>query len=187
MKIQSSVAVVLVALAVSASAFSPQKQAITKHSVLQAKKDWWSPVAAAAVGWTLASQIASASMPLTTELLPTQDTSIPTLLLSVKGAKVSEWFAPETDKTYEKIDFSMPSYGSTSFGFGEGQEGKTSKEKGSGTEAELQAEAMKKAEAARQARLKEKREELKRREAEDMARAEAKKTEAKERINSLFQ
>ena len=187
MKIQSSVAVVLVALAASGSALSPQKHAITKHTVLLAKKDWWSPVATAAVGWTLATQIASASMPRTSELVMTQDTSIPTWLLSVKGGKVSEWFAPEAEKAYEKIDFSMPSYGSTSFGFGEGQEGEISKEKGGGTEAELQAEAVKKAEAARQARLEEKREALKRREAEDRARAEAKKAEARERISSIFQ
>jgi hypothetical protein len=187
MKIQSSVALALVALTATASAFCPQKQAFNKHTSLEAKKDWWSPLTAAAVGWTLASQIASASMLPTTEQLSThQEAGTPTLLLSVAGGKVSEWFKEE-EKTYEKIDFSMPSYDTKSIGFGDGSQGQVTEKKGISTEADLQAQAMKKAEAARQARLQEKREAMKAREAEDRARAEAKTAEGKERVSALFQ
>lgn len=189
MKFQSSVALALIALTASASAFCPRKQAFNKHTTLEAKKEWWSPVATAAMGWALASQIASAAMlsTCTPEQLSTPHvTCTPTLLLSVTGGKVSEWFKEE-EKTYEKIDFSMPSYDSKSIGFGDGSQGQVTEKKGASTESDLQAEAMKKAEAARQARLQEKREAMKAREAEDRARAEAKKAEAKERVSALFQ
>lgn len=182
-------ALAIIALTVSASAFCPHQQALNRHIALEATKEWCRPVATAAMGWTLASQIASAGMLSTCtpeQMSSPQVTGTPTLLLSVAGGKVSEWFKEE-EKTYEKIDFSMPSYDSKSIGFGDGSQGQVTEKKGASTESDLQAEAMKKAEAARQARLQQKREMMKAREAEDRARAEAKKAEAKERVGALFQ
>jgi hypothetical protein len=168
MKIQSLVALALalVALVAITSAFSPQKQAFTKHtSSLQAKKDWWSPGLTAAVGWTLALQIASASTCMPSEQLttPQEISTPPTLLLSIRG-KISEWFKEE-EKSYEKIDFNMPSYDSKFVGFKEQQQESVTEIKGAATQADLQAEteAMEKAEAARQAKLQEKMEAMKRR------------------------
>jgi hypothetical protein len=171
MKIQSSVAVAFVAWVASASAFSPQKQAFAKDTGLHAKKICLSPVVIAAVGWTLASQIALASVP-SEKVTASQGMSTPTLLLSVRG-KISEWFKEE-EKSYEKIDFNMPSYDSKFVGFKEEQQELVTERKGADTPATLQAEteATEKAEAARQAKLQEKMEAMKRR-------ADAKKADSK--------
>jgi hypothetical protein len=172
MKIQSSVAAVsLVALVAGGSAFSPQKQAFAKDTSLHAKKDWLRPVVIAAVGCTLASQSASASM--TSEKVSTpREISTPTLLLSIRG-KISEWFK-EGEKSYEKIDFNLPSYDSKFVGFKDEEQELVTEMKGADTQANSQAEteAMEKAEVARQAKLQEKMEAMKRR-------ADAKKADSK--------
>lgn len=176
MKIQTVSVVAL--FATTASSFQPHQRATTKNTALRARKEWWGPVGAAAVGWTLASHIAAASAPWTAlqPMAASHETQTPSTLLAAKG-----------ELSYEKIDFSMPSYGASSFGFGDGQEARLGGgvEKGL-NEKQLQEEAMRKAEAARQARLKAKNEDVKAREEEARTRAKAKKAEGDARVKELF-
>mmetsp|Transcript_46729 Transcript_46729/g.69109 ORF Transcript_46729/g.69109 Transcript_46729/m.69109 type:complete len:185 (+) Transcript_46729:83-637(+) len=178
----NSIAFIL-ASAVSASAFSPQPQQrpFSTKTTLQAHNgNWWSPVAATAVGWTLASQIAVAGMLPANNIDRVHDSiasSPPSTLISAMESK--------TEPVYEKIDFSFPSYDSKTYGFEQGAEARLSEGTG-GVEADKQAEAMKKAEAARLARLEAKREEAKVREAELKLRAKEKKAESARRLKGNF-
>ena len=172
MKVQSSLSVVVLATVSSTSGFCPSRQLSRKQTTLHAENKWWNPVTTSVVGWTLASQVAIAVMTPLNVQMPTLQAESTSLLAA--------------ESTREKIDFSLPSYGSTSYGFGDGQEARLSEAKG-GDENTKQMEAMKKAEAARQARLAEKKEAAKQREAEDRARAEEKKAKASSRFNEIFQ
>lgn len=171
MKIESLHFVALIATASSVGAFCPLHSGVApNHHVteLQASKSgWWSPVAAAVVGWSLAAQVAGASVLPATELPAFQGESI-TLLAG------------------ETIDLSLPSYDTNMQGFGEGSEARLSEAKG-GDEGEKQKEAMRKAEVARQARLIEKKAAAKTREEEAQARATAKKAAQADRFKEIFQ
>lgn len=127
------------------------------------------PAAAAVAGWTLATQIAGASMPPANQHIPSFRGESTTLIAA------------------ETIDFSLPTTYSTNMGgFGDGSEAKLTEAKG-GDEGDKQKEAMRKAEAARQARLKEKKEAMKAREAEDLAREKARKARQADRFKEIFQ
>jgi len=170
MKIQSSSVVILAAVVSSVGAFCPQQNNALKHatSLRAIKGGWLSPAAAAAVGWTLATQIAGASMPPANEQMPSFPGESTTLIAA------------------ETIDFSLPSYNPNMGGFGEGTEAKLSEVKG-GDERDKQKEAMLKAEAARQARLAQKKEDALVREAEGRARAEERKAAQADRFKEIFQ
>lgn len=172
MKFQSSVILALVTSVSSVGAFCPpQNRASAPNRVteLQASKNGWlSPVAAAVVGWTLVGQVASAGMLPTNEQLPSFQGESTTLLAA------------------ETIDFSLPSYNPSMQGFGDGTEARLSEAKG-GDEGDKQKEAMRRAEAARQARLVEKKEAAKAREEKGRARAQAKKAAQADRFKEIFQ
>ena len=174
MKIFSSIVLVTIASVSSAGAFCPLSQNRVPNPItsLQASKEggWLGPAATAVVGWTLATQIASAGLPASNEHVPSFQGESTTMMIAA-----------------EKLDFSLPSSYSTNMGgFGEGTEARLTEAKG-GDEGEKQKEAMRKAEAARQARLKEKREAFKAREAEELARAKARKAAQADRVKEIFQ
>lgn len=174
MKIHSSVAFVLTVASGVVGAFCPRQQAIRApplSSVTElkaSKNEWLSPVAALVAGWTLAAQVAGAGMLPANEQMPSFQGESTTLLAA------------------ETIDFSLPSYSANMQGFGEGTEARLSEAKG-GDEGDKQKEAMRKAEAARQARLIEKKEALRAREEEAQAREKAKKEAQKDRFKEIFQ
>mmetsp|Transcript_31213 Transcript_31213/g.56552 ORF Transcript_31213/g.56552 Transcript_31213/m.56552 type:complete len:171 (-) Transcript_31213:174-686(-) len=170
MTIPSSIALFL-AVTSGVGAFCPHHAAPSSRSVteLQASKnEWLSPVAAAVIGWTLAAQVSGAGILPANEQMPSFQGESTTLLAA------------------ETIDFSLPSYSADMQGFGQGAEARLSEAKG-GNEAEKQKEAMRKAEAARQARLLEKKAEAKAREEEALAREKAKKEAQKDRFKEIFQ
>jgi hypothetical protein len=172
MTIPSSIALFL-AVTSGVGAFCPHRAAPSSWSVteLQASKNkWLSPVAAAVIGWTLAAQVSGAGM------LPANE-QMPYMYFQGEGTTL---LAAET------IDFSLPSYSADMQGFGQGAEARLSEAKG-GDEAEKQKEAMRKAEAARQARLLKKKAEAKAREEEALAREKAKKEAQKDRFKEIFQ
>jgi hypothetical protein len=170
----------------SVGAFCPQHHEAFGKTYLQAKKNLWSPIATAVIGWTLASQIATASMP-SSEHVMTPDLASSSQLVSVSffPTKVEE-------PTREALDFSFPSYDSKATGgFGDGTEAFLQSSSSELTdpgsrEAAKQVETMKRAEEARLARLAAKKEAFKAREAEDMTRALAKKKENEARTRALF-
>jgi hypothetical protein len=175
MKIPSSTFVFLVAVLASASAFAPSQNRGPINTALQAtssnKSIWWSSaVAAAAVGFTLATSQMAGAAPVNEQMASFQGESAPTLMLAAS----------------ETIDFSLPSYNPNMGGFGDGTEAKLSEAKG-GDEAAKQREAMLKAEEARKARLVQKKEEAKAREAEEKARAQQRKEASKDRFKEIFQ
>lgn len=175
MKIQSSVAFVLTVTA-GVGAFCPTPQQAIRAPPLSSvtelkaisKNTLLSPVAAVVAGWTLAVQVAGAGMLPANEQMPSFQGESTTLLAT------------------EKIDFSLPSYNANMQGFGDGTEARLSEAKG-GDEGDKQKEAMRKAEAARQARLIEKKEALRAREEEAQAREKAKKEAQKDRFKEIFQ
>ena len=168
-------------------AFAPQqrpfvnKKASSSVRPLQGHaNDWCAPVATAALGWTLVTQVAVADIDQNVDVPSTFASTTTSLVLSEAPA-------------YEKLDFSMPSYNTgSSGGFGQGTEarlgepGPTSLTDPGAGEKEKQEEAMKKAEQARQARLQEKKEAAKRREEEDRIRAQKKKLEREARMRGEF-
>lgn len=165
----------LVALVSSVGAFCPQRQTPTNpFTALEATSNgkWWSATAAAAAGWTLAAQIAGASIvnPVNEHKMPSFASQSNTLVITAS----------------ETIDFSLPSYNPNMGGFGDGTEARLTEAKG-GDEGNKQKEAMQKAEAARQERLKEKKEAAKAREQEERLRAKAKKEAQKDRFKEIFQ
>lgn len=183
-----SLAVAVVTSAASASAFCPlqQQSRVCTKTALQAHPKWWAPAAAAAMGWTLATQVAMASIP-TNEQIPRSPhiASSTSLIAAMKKE-------PD-DVPYEKLDFSLPSYGSnTKTGFGEGTQTFMGGSGGSLTdpgadESLKQAEAMRKAEAARKARIAEKNEATKAREAEAKVRGKQREAERKARMAGTFE
>lgn len=192
MKIQSAtIALVVATTTTSVSAFCPQHQqafALGK-TCLQAEKNLWSPMATAVIGWTLASQIATASLLPSSEHVVIMTT--PNLASSTQLISASSSLFPTTkveEPTRETLDFSFPSYDSKATGgFGEGTEAFLQQSStGSSDEAAKQAIMMKKAEEARRARVAAKQDALKAREAEDLARALAKKKEGEARTRALF-
>lgn len=144
-----------------AHALSLQPQNAVKAN--QAKKSLFAPVAAAAVGWTVATGVALANVD-----CPPAITSNSVVI------------------SYEKLDMSMPSYGSSTVGFGEGAQSKAEGVKTGVLEEDLQREAMRKAEAARRERLAAKKAEMKALEEEARVRAQQKKEDNAARVKELF-
>lgn len=177
---KSTALVALVAAVSSATAFAPLYTHRAPTTSLQASKpsekseNWWTPAATALVGWTLATQIAGASV-------------IPANSDSVSPTATFQQAAPTTLVAAETIDFSLPSsYNPNMGGFGDGSEARLQEAKG-GDEGDKQKEAMRKAEENRQQRLAEKKAEAKLREEEGRARAQAKKEAQKDRFKEIFQ
>ncbi len=162
------IATILSCLSVPGSAFSPGRSSTTKKTSLQASNnDFWLPTASSVVGWALLSQAAFA-----TPNMLDRHVQFPTNTIA-----------------YEKLDFSMPSYDASStssskLGFGDGEEAYLDKDRD--TEVDLQAQAMKKAEEARKARVAEKKKALKMREEEQKRREEEKKAENARRLKGIF-
>jgi len=174
MKIHS---IVTVALTVSgASAFCAPQQSQHRQSqgatCLQAQKNgFWAPVTAAVIGWTLASGVAVAAAP------PT----------SASKSGMAVYFEKKQEASYEKIDYSMPTYNSgKNMGFGEGTSVRDLDGGSTNDEKDLERQVMLKAEAARKARLQQKKEDMKIREAEDQVRAQLKKEENARRMRGIF-
>lgn len=141
----------------------------TRTSLKAHKKEWLAPAVTAAVGWTLAAQMAVAGPVFDASQAPIQESS-------------SLYLADNMS-----LDFSMPSYnpGSTASGFGEGVEAYLQEGGGNG-EKEKQMEAMRKAEEARKERLAKQKELAKQRAADDKARALAKKAENERRLKNIW-
>eukprot|EP00567_Pseudictyota_dubia_P005570 CAMPEP_0197442806 /NCGR_PEP_ID=MMETSP1175-20131217/8740_1 /TAXON_ID=1003142 /ORGANISM="Triceratium dubium, Strain CCMP147" /LENGTH=184 /DNA_ID=CAMNT_0042973347 /DNA_START=165 /DNA_END=719 /DNA_ORIENTATION=- len=163
-----------------AGAFAPQQQKPCSTTSLQAERDWCAPIAAAALGWTLASQAATAFVPSNEQVLAGNAVASTSAVVAALETKP----AP----TYESLDFSLPKYGSsTASGFGEGTEAFLS---GGGpnasSERQKQEEAMKKAAAARKAQLEAKKQEEQLRREEDKRRSIEKQKEADARVKALF-
>mmetsp|Transcript_24799 Transcript_24799/g.36702 ORF Transcript_24799/g.36702 Transcript_24799/m.36702 type:complete len:159 (-) Transcript_24799:256-732(-) len=152
----------ILAILAVAHALAPQPQNAVKTD--RSMKPWFAPVAAAAVGWTLATGVACANV------------DSPPAITS-NSIVVS----------YEKLDMSMPSYGdSSSVGFGEGARSEAVGVKTGVLEEDLQKEAMRKAEVARRERVAAKKAEMKALEEESKARAQQKKEENAARVKELF-
>lgn len=189
MKIYSVAVVALLSIR-SASAFCHQdKKTFTfcKTPLHAQGSSWLSVGLPAVIGWTLASQIATAALPMNTQVISQDSPFLSSSLVAVLPTR-----SPEP--TYETLDFSMPRYGSTSNGgFGEGVEaylGKSWSESvtvSGSSEAQKQADAMRKAEEARKARLITQKEAAKQREAEDRIRAAERKKENAARARALFE
>ena len=158
-----------------ASAFSPVPHNIRTVSSLSAttNKDVVS-AASVAVGWAIASQ-AAVAMPMTSNM--------------VSAASMET----KKEAAYEKLDFSLPSYGSSNAsGFGDGVEAFLGSKNSALTdpgqgEGDKQKEAMRKAEEARKERVKKQKEEMKQREAEAKEREEEKRKEKAGRFASIFE
>lgn len=162
------------ALVSGASAFCPPQHQAASSSLAASNGKWGPAVAATVVGWTIAAQVAGAAV---APQLPSSFASSSSIV-SVKEKAA--------DPTYEKLDFSMPSYNSASVsgGFGQGTEARLGA--ADNAEADKQKVAMQKAEAARQERLKQQKEETKAREADVKARELVKKAERERRMKGIF-
>lgn len=161
-------AIIIATLVASGNSFTPGRPSVSKKTSLEASKNgFWLPAASSIIGWTLLSQATFAN---------------PNEL----GNQVQ---FPSNTISYEKLDMSMPSYDSSisstsKTGFGDGEEAYIDKDRD--TEVDLQAQAMKKAEEARKARLAEKKKALKMREEEQKRREEEKKAENARRLKGIF-
>ena len=169
MKIQ---AVSAALLCFTVDAFTiPQAPKHTPVSALHGQKNaWLGPAATAALGLTLASQAAFATV-----IPPQEDMTASSIVVAV-----------------EKLDFSLPSYdaiGANTGGFGLGSEaylGASAGEAPGTNEKEKQAEAMRKAEAARlERKAAEKAAKLQRNE-DQLRAAEAKKKADAQRVADFF-
>jgi hypothetical protein len=151
--------------------------------------DWAPALAAAVVGWTMASQIAWAGPP------PILITTFTVAVTSTAKNPLASMFEEKPQPVYEKLDFSLPSYDTSksAVGFGDGTEVRTrnlaplTSDGTDKSEQDKQRDAMLKAEAARQARIQQAKELAKMREAEDQLRAQAKKEEAARRMRGIFE
>lgn len=170
---------VLLSLSAADAFTAPHEQPRQKSSALAAQKnDWMGPVAATAMGWALASQIAVAGMIPDTTITNQQQP-----LLSPSSSLIA----------VEQLDFSLPSYdsiGKSTGGFGEGTEARlglsdSMVDPGSNEKAK-QAEAMKKAEEARRARKKEAMQARVQRNEEQIRQAEMKKKADQQKLAELF-
>eukprot|EP00588_Corethron_pennatum_P008502 CAMPEP_0194265780 /NCGR_PEP_ID=MMETSP0169-20130528/903_1 /TAXON_ID=218684 /ORGANISM="Corethron pennatum, Strain L29A3" /LENGTH=155 /DNA_ID=CAMNT_0039006319 /DNA_START=90 /DNA_END=557 /DNA_ORIENTATION=+ len=143
-------------LVASTDAFCPQhKKAFTSKTSLRAQKDWWAPAAAAAIGWTLASQIAVAGIPPGNEReFVMRDVTSSSVIVSKGNSDQKSMLEMYTDPGAD--------------------------------EKQKQELAMKKAEAARQARLVEKKEAAKKKVADDLAREKLRLAEQKANNNLSF-
>jgi hypothetical protein len=175
MKINNSLVVAASILVSGASAFCPPQHQARASTNLSAQNDkWGAATAAAVVGWTLATQFVGAA-----DLPPAMSSTSSIVAILEKPA----------EPTYEKLDFSMPSYtagSKTASGFGEGTVARLADTNSDTTETDKQVVAMKKAEAARQERLKQQKEEAKAREADIKARDAVKKAERERRMKGIF-
>jgi hypothetical protein len=176
-----SIATLLIVIA-GAAAFSPQQQRqqrVTTSSSLQAQptsnhnKNWWAPTLTAAIGWTLASQVA----------------------LAAPGTMSMDFVKPDEPIPTMSLDFSMPKYdsGKASVGFGLGNS-VTLNSKGTAStmidpganEKEKQAAAMKKAEENRKVRMATEKAAKKEKELEYQQREAEKKLEKAERLKNIW-
>lgn len=176
MKINNSLVVAASILVSGASAFSPSQHQARVSTTLSARQNekWGAATAAAVVGWTLATQFVGAA-----DLPPAMSSTSSIVAINEKPA----------DPTYEKLDFSMPSYtagAKTASGFGEGTSARLADTNSDTTETDKQKVAMERAEAARQERLKQQKEETKAREADIKAREAVKKAERERRMKGIF-
>ena len=197
MKVSSGNLLAVVALTTSTAlrvgAFSPTpttgNSATTIASVERRAKNsngWWTvPLATVALGWTLASPAFAFSVNVeqTTTSPPQQTTTTTTTTLLVADSM--------------SLDFSMPSYDSKTVGFGEGTEAylsDTGSKRKAGLdltdpgsyEREKQAEAMRKAEAARKERVAAEMKARKQRETEQYQREKQRQAEKASRWSSIF-
>jgi hypothetical protein len=181
MKFQLLSATVLVSLGGAHAFISAPKTDISRpsSSALSARKNsnnWAGPVAATAMGWALASQIAFAGM------------------LPADQQQQQLTFSSSNLVAAEKLDFSLPSYdntmGSSTGGFGDGTEarlGQSDSMTAPGkNEKAKEAEAMRRAEDARLLRKEEKRLAQKQLYIDQSQAADAKKKADKERVASFF-
>jgi hypothetical protein len=176
MKINNSLVVAASILVSGAAAFCPpqQHQARASTDLSAQNEKWGAATAAAVIGWTLATQFVGAA-----DLPPAVASTSSIVAVLEKPA----------EPTYEKLDFTMPSYNAGSkiaSGFGEGTEARLADTNSDATETDKQVVAMKKAEAARQERLKQQKEEAKAREADIKAREAVKKAERERRMKGIF-
>jgi hypothetical protein len=145
----------------------------------QQNNDWMVPVAAVALGFTLASQAAVAS-PMMMDSLPWTATTTTTTTTTTYESTLLV--------SAEKLDFSLPSYdsiGTNQGGFGLGSEARLGQDPGN-FEKSKERDAMLKAEEARLAR-KEAEKQAKIVRNEEMIRAaEAKKKADQQRVAELF-
>mmetsp|Transcript_17350 Transcript_17350/g.24382 ORF Transcript_17350/g.24382 Transcript_17350/m.24382 type:complete len:198 (-) Transcript_17350:234-827(-) len=197
MKIQSLAIIAISTVSTSVNAFCPpsnQRSGSLLSATANNNKNnvWGSAAAAAVMGWTLVSQIAVAS-PLEDLEQQQQYQYQPSSTIVVSSSIMDNLFEKEPEPTYEKLDFSLPTYGAaTKAGFGEGKEAKLGKlsdsltDPGAG-EAEKQAAAMRKAEEARQQRKAEQKEALKRQQEQDKIREAEKKAERERRMRGIFE
>lgn len=161
-------------------AFAPTQRRASSSTSLNAEKDWRAPIAAAALGWTIASQAATAFVPITEQTLPTSGISSSSSVVAAMEVK--------KETVYESLDFSLPKYGtSTATGFGDGTEAFLN---GGGPNAsgerQKQEEAIKKAEAARKAAKEAKKLEERERQEEMKRRGIEKQKEGDARMKALF-
>ena len=179
-------------LAGSAAAFAPRPQSSQKSttSILDAanrsggeeqrSSSWLTPVATAAIGWALGSQISLASPVIPTETVSSMDQQSTIVIADAMS-----------------LDFSLPStYDASSKnaqGFGDGAEAILNRGSSDGKltdpgadEKQKQAESMRKAEEARKARVAADKAKKKEMEEEAKIREAAKKKEKAERLKNIW-
>jgi hypothetical protein len=164
-----------------AAAFSHQQQRVATSSStsLQAQptnKNWWAPAVTAAIGWSLASQVA----------------------LAAQGANSLDFLKPDEPTPTMSLDFSMPKYdgdtsGKSAVGFGLGNAVRLNSQDTASTltdpganEKEKQAASMRKAEENRVLRVATEKAAKKERELEYQQREAEKKLEKAERLKNIW-
>jgi hypothetical protein len=162
------------------AAFSPQQQQRVATSTTSLEdqrtntnKNWWAPAVTAAIGWTLASQVALAAPP----------------------TMSMDFLKPEEPTPNMALDFSMPKYGESSkaAGFGMGSQATLNSQGTASTltdpganEKEKQVAAMQKAEENRKVRVATEKAAKKEKELEYQQREAEKKLEKAERLKNIW-
>jgi hypothetical protein len=150
------------------------------------QQQWWAPMAAAAVGWTLAGPMAMATpnrliVSPTVAQWATQPQVLVVSSMSASSSSSSSLYTADS----MTLDFTLPSYNpnSKSSGFGELEAILNDR---NDSEKRLEKEALDKAEAARLVRLEAKKADRKALEEEDKRRAFLKKQENAARLKNIW-
>mmetsp|Transcript_35175 Transcript_35175/g.40114 ORF Transcript_35175/g.40114 Transcript_35175/m.40114 type:complete len:164 (+) Transcript_35175:137-628(+) len=148
-------------------ALAPPQLPKAVQNVLKDNKLWITPVTTVAIGWVLATGMAGA-----------------TNTVDISAINSNTVIVSELENL--NLDFSLPSYDSKKVGFGEGARSKSEAVKTGILENDLQAQAVKKAEAARLERVAAKKAEKRAMEEDIKIRAREKKIENDRRMKELF-